>query len=189
MRYRLKAWLYKISTLLLIVVITSSLIYLTQLIKHPLTNLIFTLFLIILGLNLTVYLIKKNGTGLIFLVLLALFTFPLDNLGIGSWNKVFVFFLIGIIFELIYLLRIKAHKDRFLTVMSSIISVTALPLLISVLLSVEIVITFPLEFFNLVLIYFFFSMVFSFLTLLIWEGIRSLKFISRLRSYLEDLND
>ena len=89
---------------LFIAAIASLLIYLADYFLPPTPLLIVSLFLLTIGMNLAVYMLKRFGIATIFMFFTAMLTFSLAEVGLYGWNKVLTYVLAAVLFELIYLI-------------------------------------------------------------------------------------
>lgn len=180
---------------LIIAGIFSLLTYLSNLYFLPSVTIIISLALLALGLNLTVYVLQEKGTATLFYLLQGLLTFNLLDIGIIGWKKVLIFFIAGIIFEIIngLLSLLFSHFSRQILenylkiIISTIISLISIPLVGAFLLSSNISENISLPLFNLLLLCALTSLGASLIVALFWHLIRKTKTILKLRSYLGSL--
>lgn len=161
-------------------------IYLLNSFSSPSLTIVLSFALLTIGMNLTVYILKRKGYALLFYLFLSVFTFNLLDLGIIGWKKILTLFIAGTIFELILLIPlIKSFSSK--VVLATIISITSIPFFLAFLVSKGLAVTFPLPLVNLILIAFIISGLSSALSLIIWIILNTFKPIIKLQSYLETL--
>ncbi|MEK6900368.1 MAG: hypothetical protein AABX05_04565 [Nanoarchaeota archaeon] len=177
-----------VKSLFFIVVIAglvSLLMVLSNLILSPSWSFVFSVMILIAGMNLAVYLIDRAGAATLFYVLAAAFTLRLNDLGVIGWDKVLIFFIAGIIFEVIFLsLKIKVHHLSLDMVLGSSISAASVVIAAAFVLSSDLANSFPLELINLVLIGLASGLISSTILSLVWMHISRSRAVMKLQSYL-----
>ena len=141
----------------------------------------FSLLLIVTGLNIVAYLMPWVGRGSLFLFLIALFTFPSDDIGVTSLSKVIVFLLAGLTFELSFMyLKLHLHSIPLDIVVGSSLAMAVLPLSSAFFLSPSLASSFPPELWNLTLLAFSIGLGTSVLMSLLWEFTEHTKLVLEL---------
>ncbi|PIN74137.1 hypothetical protein COV20_00805 [Candidatus Woesearchaeota archaeon CG10_big_fil_rev_8_21_14_0_10_45_16] len=170
-------------------VLSSFLMLIGSLFTSPSVSLILSLALLIIGMNLSVYLIKKAGVAVIFSLLTGIFTFFLNDIGVLGWQKIITFLVSGLLFELIFLLlKIRVHDVPLELIIGSSLSAVTVVLVSAFLLSSSLARSFPLELLNLLLLAFVVGLFSSVLFFLFWQAVEQSKLILKLESYLMSLN-
>lgn len=170
--------------------IVSLFIFLNNLLFDPSLVLIISLFLLVLGMNLVVYLAKKSGTAVIFYLFTSFFTFSIGDIGILGWKKILAFVIAGILFEIIFLLlKLEIHSLPLDMIIGTSLSIASLPLVSAFLLSAGLASSFPLALINLIVLAFAVGLIASVITFLLWRKVKHTKVIIRLESYLMSLEN
>ena len=135
--------------------------------------------------NLAVYLINKSGSALIFYFLLGLFTILLDDLGLYGWQKILVYILVGIVFEIIFLvLKLPIHNLPLDMILGTSVSTSLIILFSSMLILFGFPTDFPLQLINLILVAFFTGLFSSSLVFVLWHLVANTKFVIKFKNYL-----
>jgi len=175
--------------IVVVAVVISALLYLNNFFFGDHFVYIISLALIVLGMNFIVYTIRKSGVATLFYLLTALFTFFIAEVGIFGWKKIMVFFIAGVIFELIFLiLKIELHNLTLDVIIGTSFSMVSIPLTTAFLLSSGLASSFPLVLINWLVLTFVVGLVAAVITSLIWHEIKQTKPILKLESYLMKLN-
>ena len=173
---------------LFVAAITSLFIYLANYFLPPVPLLIVSLFLLTIGMNLCVYMLKRVGIATIFLFFIAMLTFNIAELGLFGWNKVLTYVIAAIVFELIYLIfKIEVSSLHLDMILGTAISLTSIYLISPILLSQTILLVFNPELINLLIITFAISIISSTIFALIWGKLASTKKIVKFEAYLSSL--
>ncbi len=139
-------------------------------------------------LNFVVYLTKKTGFATILLFLVGILTFSLRDIGVSGFTKILALTLVGVIFEIVFLiLKFEIHNVPFDMVIGSILSMAALPVITSFLVSANLASSFPLSLVNISLVSAAVALITSVITFLVWYNIRNTRPIVKLEAYLADL--
>jgi len=134
-----------------------------------------------------VYVLKRTSVGALFLFLTGLMTVFIAEFGIIGINKILIFLIVGIVFELTYwLLRKKVMMVKM--ILATTISFNLLPLLIAFFLSFKLASTFPLELLNLLILFFSLSVLSSSLGYYLWTKLSTTSWMVKLESHLMSLN-
>jgi hypothetical protein len=149
---------------------------------------VFLLFLITfsLAVNFIIRISKKIGSGLTFFLAYSVLTFSSHEIGIVGWKKILTFFIAGLILEGFVFLFNKNRKLSYF--LSTVVSITVLPLIAASFTSWHLTITFPKELLGMVLIAFIISLVVSLMVIVIWHFLRVNKQIIKLKTHLGNLN-
>lgn len=170
------------------VLVVSLIIFTTNLLFSPTTSFIVSLIFLVLGMNISVYLIKKSGAATLFYILTAIMTFWIDDVGIIGWKKILVFFFAGLIFEFIFLfLKLHLHNVPLDMVMGTGLSVSSIPLIMAFMISDELAGSFPLQLLNIIILAFAVGIIASTIVFLFWHEIEHTRLILWLESYLMTL--
>jgi len=174
---------------LTVAIIISALIFICSFHYSPSTFFIISLVLIVMGMNLCVYFIKRTGIATLFYVFTAALTFWIDDFGVLGWKKLLVLFFAGIIFEIIYLIfKIKFHNVPLDIIVGTSLSAASIPFLTAFILSERIASSFPIELLNFILLSFAIGLIASTVTFLFWHHLEHTKPILKLESYLISLD-
>jgi hypothetical protein len=138
------------------------------------TYYVLTLVLIVFFLNLSVHLVNIHGTGFLFFVAFALMTLNQFDVGVVGFDRVFMFIILGVLFEFILLLTPLERNSR-LFIIASTVTVGLISVIGSFLLSIDIASKFPLSFLNLVGINFGVSLSTSLIAAILWYYVRTTK--------------
>ena len=149
----------------------------------PFLSFIISLLLLVMGLNLTVYITRQSGMGTLFYLLTGVVTWGSPGIGISGWNKLVVFFLAGLVFEIFYFLL---KENSIQIIISTSLSTLVIPLLTALFLSYRVASGFPLGLINLILMAFLVGVLGSTAVFLIWYHIRRIKPILKLRLALRN---
>jgi len=142
------------------------------------TTYFLSLLIITILMSFTAHLVRKAGSVTIFYFIGALFTSNLNNLGITGINKIIVFVIAGIVFELVFLILKIEIKNIKIDIISGVaISSAIIPLMIAFLLSPEAALNMIIPIFNLVLLSFFIGIIGSIISFLIWYHLKTTKLI------------
>ncbi|MBT4805715.1 hypothetical protein HON71_06090 [Candidatus Woesearchaeota archaeon] len=173
---------------LFVAAITSLFLYLADYFLPPIPLLIVSLFFLVVGMNLCVYMLKRVGIATIFLFFIAMLTFNIAELGLFGWNKVLTYVIAAIVFELIYLIfKIEVSSLHLDMILGTAISLTSIYLISPILLSQTILLVFNPELINLLIITFAISIISSTIFALIWGKLASTKKIVKFEAYLSSL--
>ena len=172
----------------MIVIITSLFLFVGNFIFPPTHSFIISLFFIVCGMNLTVYLTKKTGIAALFYVLTAIFTFPLNDLGVVGGGKLLTLFFAAFVFEIIFLfLKFHFHSIPLDMIIGTSLSIASIPLISAFSLSLELASSFPTALLNFILLAFSVGLGSSVIMFVIWHYIEKTKFIIKLESWLMSL--
>jgi hypothetical protein len=175
----------EIRFILLAAVLISILIFAASFYFNPSILFIVSLALLVFGMNFLVYLIKKSGVAFIFYILVGIFTFSINDIGIFGWKKVLVFALSALIFETIFLfLKLHLHNVPLDMIIGSSLSTATISILLGFFLSLVLASSFPIALLNLILLSFAIGLFSSVLTFIIWHNTKNTKVILRLEAYL-----
>ena len=173
---------------LFIAAIASLLIYLADYFLPPTPLLIVSLFLLTIGMNLAVYMLKRFGIATIFMFFTAMLTFSLAEVGLYGWNKVLTYVLAAVLFELIYLIfKVEIASLPVDMIVGTTISFTSIFLISPMLLSQTILLVFTSELVNILILVFAVSLISSTLFALIWGKLATTKKIVKFEAYLASL--
>jgi hypothetical protein len=149
---------------------------------------IVSLALLVFGMNLVLYITKKSLVSVLFFVLVALLTFNVNDVGVTGIQKVMVFGLAALIFEMTFLyLKMHMHSVPVDMIVGSSLATAAIPLFTAFALAPALAKSFPLSLFNLILIGFSAGLLASVLTFILWHYIHETKFILKLEARLMSL--
>lgn len=185
-----KIKLKELVSIILISVVTSLLIFLNNYLMNnyffdPSYIFIVSLALLVLGMNLSVYLIKKVGVSTLFYLIAAILTISITDLGITGWNKILVFAVAGILFGGPFLfLKLHLHYLPLDMIIGTIISTASIPLTAAFLLSSGLASSFPLTLINIILVAAAVGLAASIIAFFIWHSIQETKTIIKLEFYL-----
>jgi len=161
-----------------LVFIWSVISYFINLLNTPLTFM-FSLFVTTMFIVFTAFFIRKAGAVTLFYLFGALITIPVNNLGGLGWNKVIVFVIAGIIFELFFLLLKTEIKNIPLdVVLGAAFSNASIPFTILFLL-IKTKTDLMLYVVNFALMTFIIGVMGAIIMILIWYHIKGLKPIIR----------
>jgi len=165
--------------------ITAAVILLAVTHTRPYLAIIISLAAGVVGMNLVVHALHKSGSALLFYFILALFTLPLDDLGVTGWDKIWVYLLAGVSFELIFmLLKIKIHNIPLDVVIGTSFSTLLIVFFSAAVILARIPDQFPLDLINLLIVAFFVGLAFSTLAFIFWFIFSNYKSVIRFRNYL-----
>ena len=173
---------------LFVAAITSLFIYLADYFLPPVPLLIVSLFLLTIGMNLCVYMLRRFGIATIFMFFIAMLTFNISELGFYGWNKVLTYVIAIVIFEIIYLIfKIEISSLPLDMIFGTAISLTSIFLISPMLLSQTLLLIFTTELINLLIMTFATSIISSTIFALIWGKLASTKKIVKFEAYLSSL--
>ncbi|MBT6774509.1 hypothetical protein HOA91_04005 [Candidatus Woesearchaeota archaeon] len=173
---------------LFVAAITSLFIYLANYFLPPVPLLIVSLFLLTIGMNLCVYMLRRFGIATIFMFFIAMLTFNISELGFYGWNKVLTYVIAIVIFEIIYLIfKIEISSLPLDMIFGTAISLTSIFLISPMLLSQTLLLIFTTELINLLIMTFATSIISSTIFALIWGKLASTKKIVKFEAYLSSL--
>ncbi len=173
---------------LVIASIISLLIFASNLFFSPTTSFMVSLALMVIGMNFTVYLIKKAGIATLFYVFTAVLTFWIDDIGVLGWEKIITFFFAGLIFEIIFLLlKVRVHNVPLDMIIGASLSTASISLITAFALSEGLASSFPVELINLILLAFAVGLIASTVIFLIWHQVERTKIIIKVESWLMSL--
>ena len=173
---------------LFVAAITSLFIYLANYFLPPVPLLIVSLFLLTIGMNLCVYMLRRFGIATIFMFFIAMLTFNISELGFYGWNKVLTYVIAIVIFEIIYLIfKIEISSLPLDMIFGTAISLTSIFLISPMLLSQTLLLVFTTELINLLIMTFATSIISSTIFALIWGKLASTKKIVKFEAYLSSL--
>jgi len=151
----------------------------------PLVSYIASLAFLIAFVTFTLLLVKKVGTATLLLVIAALFTNGVGDIGPTGIYKIMTFLVAGLVFEAIFLvLKLEYKSVPIDIVASSAIAAAIIPIVVGMLLSLGIAIDQLTTMINLVLLSLFIGILSSLLTYLLWYNVRTIKFIIKLENAL-----
>ena len=173
---------------LFVAAIISLFIYLADYFLPPVPLLIVSLFLLTIGMNLCVYMLRRFGIATIFMFFIAMLTFNISELGFYGWNKVLTYVIAIVIFEIIYLIfKIEISSLPLDMIFGTAISLTSIFLISPMLLSQTLLLIFTTELINLLIMTFATSIISSTIFALIWGKLASTKKIVKFEAYLSSL--
>ena len=173
---------------LFVAAITSLFIYLANYFLPPVPLLIVSLFLLTIGMNLCVYMLRRFGIATIFMFFIAMLTFNISELGFYGWNKVLTYVIAIVVFEVIYLIfKIEISSLPLDMIFGTAISLTSIFLISPMLLSQTLLLIFTTELINLLIMTFATSIISSTIFALIWGKLASTKKIVKFEAYLSSL--
>jgi len=173
---------------LFVAAITSLFIYLADYFLPPVPLLIVSLFLLTIGMNLCVYMLRRFGIATIFMFFIAMLTFNISELGFYGWNKVLTYVIAIVVFEVIYLIfKIEISSLPLDMIFGTAISLTSIFLISPMLLSQTLLLIFTTELINLLIMTFATSIISSIIFALIWGKLASTKKIVKFEAYLSSL--
>src|SRR3989338_5636742 len=180
-----KIRLKELACIFLISMAAAMLIFLSNLIFSPSIFFIASIAILVLGMNFSVYLIRKTGVATIFYLITAILTISLFDIGVTGWKKIFVFFSAGILFELVFLiLKLEIHNLPMDIIIGTSVSTAGLPFISALLLSVSLASSFPIALINLIILAFAVGLVASVIAFIIWYHIEPTKVMLKLHYYL-----
>jgi hypothetical protein len=145
-------------------------------------------FVLVLLLDLLVYLYKKSFVAMIFLTSYGVMSFNFLDFGVIGFDKVIGLFLVSIIFELIFLVwKLNVYGIYVDVVLASSVMMLFFPLLNALLVSFDVVYSFPVKLINLMLVSFGSSLLASGVSYIIWRSVMGEKFMLKFRAYLRRL--
>ena len=166
----------------------SLLVYLFSSILSPFALFLSSIFLFIAGVNFLLYITKKTGIATLFFLTVSLLTFTVTDIGAVGWKKVLTFVIVGIIFEITYLvIKFEVHNLSADVIVSSVIVGLFLPLITAFLISPSLASDFPLGLINFFLSGIGIALLSSVLTALLWMRLKRKKNILHLEAFLQDL--
>ncbi|MBT5342174.1 hypothetical protein HOL59_01175 [Candidatus Woesearchaeota archaeon] len=173
---------------LFVAAIISLFIYLADYFLPPVPLLIVSLFLLTIGMNLCVYMLRRFGIATIFMFFIAMLTFNISELGFYGWNKVLTYVIAIVVFEVIYLIfKIEISSLPLDMIFGTAISLTSIFLISPMLLSQTLLLVFTTELINLLIMTFATSIISSTIFALIWGKLASTKKIVKFEAYLSSL--
>jgi len=129
-----------------------------------------------------VNLVNKNGTGLSFLVLTGLLTNQVYDIGLMGGDKVLVFLLAGIVFEIINaLFYLEFKRIQVDLILSTSITMAVLPFLGAYLLSPELTKEMFTAVLNLTILGFIVGVIGATLSFVLWHELRTSKIIIKFK--------
>lgn len=178
-------------TILIAVVTTFFIVFINKRVALPVMFTV-TLFLLAVGMNVAVYLIKRFGAATLFFLVVAILTFTTEAGTIKGWKKVVTFFLAGLIFEAtLWLIRKKVDDAQNISlgmIVGTTLSILSIPLIFSFLLSARLAGTLPASLLNLVILAFLVGLSGSLFTSLVWSFVGRRKIVLKFQTYLRSLN-
>ena len=143
---------------------------------------------LVLGLSVCMYVLKKFLIGAFFFLLFSGGSYFVVGLGAQGGEEILAFVLAGLLFEAVYMLvRVISHKVYRGIFIGAVVSVTSLPLIVTALVSWEIVWKFPIGLINLLMVGFLVSLGVSLIWRMIWQFIKNRKWMIKLESKLGSL--
>ena len=110
-----------------------------QFVEFQNTYVISLLFLTMV-MSLIVHFVRKAGTSTLFYFFSALFTYNINNFGIIGSDKLIVFLLAGVLFEILFLIfRLEIRNIQIDIVLGTAFSSMSIPLIIGLLLSFDVI--------------------------------------------------
>jgi len=163
----------------LIIIMSFSVIYLIidliiSFFNHPQYNYILSFFFFIFILTFLVYLVRRAGTAALFGLTASIFTSTLGNLDITGQNKIIILTLLGILFEIVFLILKLEIKLLPLDVILSVALASAIIPIISI---ISIKVNSPTILFNLSLLNFFIAISASIISFLLWFKLKTKRLI------------
>ncbi|MBU0535686.1 MAG: hypothetical protein KKE20_01880 [Nanoarchaeota archaeon] len=154
----------------------------------PQNAFLISVFVLSISVSLTYNVIKKIGTAPIFLVIVSLLTFSLDNLGATGIKKVIVLFAAGIIFELLVLVfRIGFRNLQLALMAGASFAAASIPLTMGLIYSFNVVSSMIIPIINLILVSLFLGFVGSGISVLLWSYLSTTKLFVKFE-YLLDIS-
>jgi len=142
----------------------------------PQSSYILSLLIGTLLMSLTVHLVRKAGTAILFYAMAALFTYNVSDLGATGINKVMVLVTAGIIFELVYMtFKIEVKNTQTDIIAATAISASTIPITIGLILSYSITLDKITSIVNLVLLSFLVGLAGAVISFLVWYNLRTKK--------------
>lgn len=146
----------------------------------PQYSYMFSLLIAIFLMTFTVYLVRKAGSAMLFFVLGSVISYNLNDIGATGFNKLIVFLIAGIIFEVLFLIfKIEIKNIPMDIILGAVFSAASIPITTSLLLSLEVSIKMIYSLGNMVLISMFIAVMGSILSFLLWYKLRTTKFVLR----------
>jgi len=144
------------------------------------TEYIFSLLIISVLLAFTVQLVNKTGTAVIFFGAGSFFTSFLDNIGPVGSDKVLVFLIAAVVFELIFLvLKLEIRNLQFDIILGTALSAAVIPFASALIISTSVALTMLSSLINLVLLSFFIGLIGALIAAFIWYELRATRFFLR----------
>ncbi len=139
---------------------------------------ILSLGLLIFFMSFIVHLVRKAGSALLFFLFCSAFGYWLNDFGVIGLNKIILFLIAGFVFELMYLLfKLEFHNVQMDIIIGSSLSALSIPVVFSLILSMDIALNMLYSFFNLVLLSFFVGVAASVCSFLFWYKVKTSKFV------------
>ena len=136
--------------------------------------------LLIFGLLLSfsTFFVRKAGTGLLVGILSSLCSFPNGLAGAIGWQKVLVFAIAGLLFELAFLLlKLEIHLIPFDILLGTALAVASIPLSTLLLLSPAVATQHQFALLNIALIGFLTGLLSAVLAFLLWYRLKQTKLV------------
>ncbi len=141
------------------------------------------LFWFVLGLTKVISISSKSGVGLGFILIFSLVTLNVNDVGIFGWEKVKLFFLMGLLFEILFFLF--KHKSLYWAkVLATFISLTTLPLIASVVVSGGWIASLSVQLINMIILIGAVSLVLSLIFGIISQLLRTKTWFLKLEAWL-----
>jgi len=144
----------------------------------PQPSYILTLLVVTFLMSFTVHLVKKAGSATLFYTIGALLTFNINDLGAIGMNKLVIFAISGILFELIFLiLKLELKNIQLDIITSTSISAASVPITTGFLLSFNVALNMMVPLINLILLSFLVGLAGAVMSFMIWYNLKNTKMI------------
>tara|TARA_Y100000310_G_scaffold302656_1_gene340283 strand:+ start:277 stop:843 length:567 start_codon:yes stop_codon:yes gene_type:complete len=165
--------------------VLSIIVLLSERFIAPNISIFIFIFAIVFGMHIFSYIIKRKAGVFSFLVVYSIFTISVPEIGLVGFEKIVAFAIAGVIFELVFRIIASFTTSRSsMTFISTVITVTLLPLISSYFLSAELTRTLPLRLLNLVALTFIVTIISSAIFIVVWYYVKNTKSLLKFESFL-----
>jgi len=141
---------------------------------------ILSLLALIFLMSFIVHLVRKAGSATLFFVISGLVSNGIDDIGIVGVNKLIVFVVAGIVFELIFLIfKIEIKNVQIDIISGSGFSAAIIPITTGALLSYNAMMNTISSMINMVLLSFFVGIISAVVSFLVWYHLKGTKLVLR----------
>jgi len=144
----------------------------------PQYSYILSLLLVTFSMSFIAYLVRKAGSATIFYILCGLFTYNINNFGVVGANKLIIFVISGVVFELFFLIfKLEVKNIQIDVIIGTAISAAVIPVTIVFLLSFDLALSMVQSLVNLILLSFLVGLLGAVISFIIWYNLKTSKLV------------
>ena len=169
-----------LAIILFIALIWSGIGYFVNIFLTPQSSYVISLLIATFLMSLTVHLVRKAGSAILFYVMGGFLMFGLNDLGITHMNKIWILLIAGLVFELVFVIfKLELKNIQLDIVLGTGFSAASIPITTAFLLSTNLARSMIVPIFNLSLLSFIVGIVGAIASFFLWYRLRTNRAVLR----------